>query len=73
MKNKTNKTSKKVQLPEVVLTPVQKLEKVLVENNIAIGVRAVHDQEWRARVLEFVSRLLKVKVVPFIYSTKKDK
>lgn len=69
MAKKTNKAKKaeSVVLPEVVLTPVQKLERYLLENKITIGVEAVHKQMWRKRVVAFVCKLLKVNIVPCVY------
>lgn len=69
----SNKKTKKVNLPTQALTPVQKIEKVLLENSIAIGVQAIHTKKWRKWLVEFVARVLKVKVAPFIYSIKESK
>lgn len=66
----SNKKTKKAKLPEVVLTPVQKIERVLIENGLSIGVQAVHKQTWRRKFVEFVARILDVQVVPYVYSTK---
>lgn len=64
-KNKTNKQKKSV--PVAVLTPVQKLEKYLSENNLSVGVEAIHKQMWRKRIVVFICKFLKVKVVPYVY------
>lgn len=63
----SNKKTKKAKLPEVVLTPVQKLEKYLLENKITIGVQAVHKQMWRKKVVMYVCKLLRVNIVPYVY------
>ena len=69
MAKKTNKAKKaeSVVLPEVVLTPVQKLERYLLENKITVGVEAVHKQTWRKRVVVFVCKVLNVNIIPYVY------
>ncbi len=57
----------KAKLPEVTITPVQKLEKYLLENKLSVGVQAVHDQMWRKRIVLFVCKVLKVNIVPYVY------
>lgn len=57
----------KSKLPEVQLTPVQKLEKYLLENNLMVGVQAVHKQVWRKKVVLYVCKLLKVSIGPYVY------
>lgn len=69
---KTKKANVKSKLPETVLTPVQKIEKVLIENGVSIGVQAVHKQAWRRKLVEFIANKLGVQVVPFVYTTKKQ-
>jgi hypothetical protein len=67
---KTKQTKSK--LPEVTLTPVQKLEKYLLENKLSVGVQAVHDQMWRKRIVLFVCKVLKVNIVPYVYPVIKQ-
>jgi len=70
-KNKTNKTNKpkksSASVPEVVLTPVQKLEKYLLENKLTVGVQAVHKDMWRKKIVMYVCKFLKVDIVPYVY------
>ena len=66
MTKKTN--TKKVKVEKAVeLTPVQKLEKYLLENKLFVGVQAVHDQMWRKQVVAFACKVLGVKLLPYVY------
>lgn len=62
-----NKKTKKAKVSAPELTPVQKLEKYLLENKLSIGVQAVHKDMWRKRVVLFICKILKINIVPYVY------
>jgi len=77
MSKKAKKQVTKTQV-EKVLSPVDdmktklsKLEQFLIENNLVIGVQAIHSQMWRKKILTIVLKVLGVEVAPYLYPVLK--
>lgn len=52
--------------PEVVLNPVQKVEKFLVSEGLQVFVNVSHKQVWRCKLVHLVAKALNVTIFPAV-------
>lgn len=67
MSKKLNKSKASVSVvPEIKLSPVQKVEMFLAKEGLQVFVNLYHKQLWRCRIIHFVAKALNVSIAPAV-------
>lgn len=71
-KNKKNKVTEVCSKePSVIKSPTEQLQEYLTEKRHVVYVQVNHTQAWRARLVIWLAKLLKVSILPAVIDPKK--